>query len=272
LWRFNVTSALFLASIGTLASALIVALGRLAWTPIAERYLYMPSTTFVLGCVILLSQTSRQYQRWRDVTVAGVLCLAAVCTLQRTIVWSDQVTFLEDTVQKSPKFIPAYGDLANLYVLAGQEKKAGKLLTWAAEQVGEREFSNIDLTRAAVKTLNGDYNKARDILLQRLKNPGKNYNQIADALIKVNFKRIDAGLNEAEERTAREENLKLLLQMTKNSVDPFLRYRLGKAYLAIGDSEKAYESFVYAHSRAPKDSHYKEPARILAEKTRKDIP
>lgn len=88
-----------------MATALIPPLfamvGKLAWTPYAERYLYTP----IAGCVLLISVScARHIQRLpRTLLILSVLLLAGSTAL-RVRTWSDPATFWEEAIARSPRF------------------------------------------------------------------------------------------------------------------------------------------------------------------------
>jgi tetratricopeptide (TPR) repeat protein len=100
-----------------LAPALAVAVGSAAVTPVAERYLYLPSAGFCL----LLAQgvSSADSRRMRPVALgllAGGLALAyAASTVERTGVWSDNLSFWQD-VARDPAALENPVVLSNLAV------------------------------------------------------------------------------------------------------------------------------------------------------------
>lgn len=267
----SVSAALLLGSIGMASSALLVALGNMAWTPIAERYLYMSSASFCAALPLALGLNLRWRYQKSSLSAFAVICLLLVfagTTLHRAYIWSDPVRFLEDTIEKSPEFIPAYNDLAALYYAKGEHDKAMNIYAWAADKVGEKEYVHVDVNVAYFLAEEGNYSAARKILHKRLENSGKQYALVAQTLIVVNLKAIADGVDETPIIDIKKENVELLESLVKGSSDPFLRYRLGKAYLALDDFAKASENFDYAYRHAPDDSHYKEPARILAVKSK----
>jgi hypothetical protein len=269
----NLSTALCLASVLVASSALLVVLGSMAWTRVAERYMYMPSCLAVLGLASWLAICTWRPDRVRPLALSGA-CLLVVfggMTMQRSFVWSDQVALFEDTVKKSPEFMPAYNDLANLYSIRGEREKAQKLFEYIAGEVGERAYSTADINHASLLAKQEKYDEARTVLLARLKNPGNKYNAVAKSLIKINYQRIDKASNAQEVREIRLENIELFLERIRRSPNPFLNYQIAKDYLALGDYVLARENFVYAFNHAPENSHYKDPARKLADVAERKI-
>lgn len=100
-------AALFLA---TLAPSLAIAVFSISETPLAERYVYIPSAGACLLAGFLLARLARLAafvpERARvalPVAVAAVIAIpATMATAERVRVWSSDLAFWEDTVKKAP--------------------------------------------------------------------------------------------------------------------------------------------------------------------------
>jgi hypothetical protein len=102
LWKQETT---FRFPLALLAASLVPPLGAfflsLAWTPYAERYLYIPSVAFVLCCAIFF----RHYLETVPVFVPAVfIILLAIPTAYRVSLWTQPIPFWQDAVAKSPGF------------------------------------------------------------------------------------------------------------------------------------------------------------------------
>jgi len=81
----------------------------------AERYLYLPSFGFVLFMAFLMDEVVPHLRRW-SVPLAVALVLVAVLysfgTVQRNVVWKDDVRLWRDVVDKSPASAVSHYNLA----------------------------------------------------------------------------------------------------------------------------------------------------------------
>jgi tetratricopeptide (TPR) repeat protein len=101
-------AALFLL---TLAPALAIAAGTIAATPLAERYLYLPSAGAVLLFALALDGLAARRAPGRaprpSAVVLGVAAAAAAVALPATVlrqrVWRDDLAFWTDAAEKSPE-------------------------------------------------------------------------------------------------------------------------------------------------------------------------
>jgi hypothetical protein len=89
---------LLLASI---APALVNAVHKIAWTPYAERYLYLPTALFALTlCSLLARRASKGIPC--QLLLALLLLYYLPITLQRNLLWADQQGYLQLAVEQSP--------------------------------------------------------------------------------------------------------------------------------------------------------------------------
>lgn len=268
-WKSNdLTVIMFLAASGMTLAGLIVALGKMAWTPVAERYMYMPSIFFAVGMTLLVRHclSNKVFPSLVRPTVVTMLIIFMVLTLQRSWVWSDPIRFLEDTVKKSPEFYFVRSDLAFKYFRKGEVEKARQMYADIRKEVGDTPYANADLNDAVILSHEGSFEDARDLLHSRLQNPGKKLTKIAETLIMINNKYLATITDKSAKHELLQENLGLLLRMSETTQDPFLKYRLAKAYLALDQPQKACLYFQKAYEGAPEDSYYRVPAGKLADK------
>jgi protein O-mannosyl-transferase len=244
------------------SSALLVVFTRLAWTPVSERYMYIPCGLFavamVFGSAFLVDKT-----RCHKISIAVIIFLlfvSAFFTVNRNIVWQDNLTLYQDTVLKSPDFGPARNELAIAYYAHNRKEQANSLI--ATTRIPFDQASS--LNRAAVLAEQGRYSEARGILLQRLEKPGLLEIDILTMLLKVNTKMAEKSLDEKEKILLYRENIIKLERLEHITHNPFYWYRLGQLHLILKDRQQAQECFSKAANRLPVDSIYKAPAEKLA--------
>lgn len=88
----------------TLSPSLVVALYPIASTPMAERYLFIPSAGFCLLLGYFLVSAGRRLEFKRAAWALGALLIIifSLLTIQRQAVWSSDLTLWRDAVIKSP--------------------------------------------------------------------------------------------------------------------------------------------------------------------------
>jgi protein O-mannosyl-transferase len=268
LWKRDTVATLFMTSFCVGASSLLVAVSRMAWTPLAERYMYIPSTTFAVAIVLVLATSARK--RNLGSLAAPVLMLGcmgiAFSTTARNIVWQDNLTLFADTVRKSPDFAPARNDLAVAMLGHGRVEEAHHLIMSNAADASVNNYQIAYLNKAGVLAAEKDLEGARIMLLELLRDPGKQELEIVRNLIAINEKRIVKTRSERTMVSIRSETIDLLNKENKLTGDPFCLYRIGQEFLAMKKKGEAQSYFERAFRKAPDGAYYKEPARKLAER------
>jgi tetratricopeptide (TPR) repeat protein len=130
-------AALFLLP---LAPALAVAAGTIAATPLAERYLYLPSAgaalLLVLGLHDLAGRRLRTARHASAIVLGTAAALAAVAlpaTLLRQRVWRDDLAFWSDAATKAPQAWLPQDALGTALANAGRAADAAARFRRAAE-------------------------------------------------------------------------------------------------------------------------------------------
>ncbi|MDT8422071.1 MAG: hypothetical protein RQ754_16710 [Desulfuromonadales bacterium] len=265
-WQGSMAAAMFWAAVFTGSAAFMVVFGKMAWTLLAERYLYMPAAFFVLGwCAWGADRRNDRLLRLFLLGAVLFVLVGAALTIERSRLWSDPVALTEDTVAKSPKFVQARKDLANYYFALGRSDEGKALLEGLVEKTSKGGYIEDDISLAWQLEKEEKYTEAQRVLRKALENPGKQFVKLANALIALNHKRLAAEADVAIKNEIRGENVRLFEQLRKGNNDPFLAYRLAREYCALGEVGKARALFSEAYRRAPASAHYREAAGKLAE-------
>ncbi len=102
--RENVTAFSILWVLITLSPSLIVVVYPIASTPMAERYLFIPSAGFCLLLGYLLIRVGRRVELRKVAWALGIIIVAvfSLLTVQRQNVWQDDLSLWQDATLKSP--------------------------------------------------------------------------------------------------------------------------------------------------------------------------
>jgi len=115
-----------------LSPALLVSVGKMAWTPIAERYLYASLAFWAPVVAVLgwqwLNQLNMLQPRMRSAVFSLLLIPFFVTTAHRAWIWQDNLRLYSDTVTKSPDFPAAKNELASALINIGRLDEAEALL------------------------------------------------------------------------------------------------------------------------------------------------
>ena len=244
------------------SSALLVVFTGLAWTPVAERYMYIPCSLFavavVFGSAGLVERLGLQKICFALLPVLFATC--AWATVNRNIVWQDNLTLYQDTVRKSPDFGPARNELAQALYAHNRPEEAAALV--ATARISDGQTSS--LNQSAVLTEQGHYHEARTMLRKRLANPGGSEVRILEMLVKATSEMAEKETNKAVAPVLYHEIVGWLERLEQLTHNPFHWYRLGRVHLILKNRQEAGRCFSEAAKRLPDDSIYKKPASRLA--------
>lgn len=264
--RRDILSAVTLAGVGLASAALLVVMSRLAWTPIAERYLYLPCIAFCIAGSVASRAilTKIQTNRVAGVIFVTVLTAVAWSTVSRNIIWQDNLALFTDTVRKAPDFPPARNELALALNAQGRTREAKDLFknNHLEASLKNREYGV--LNAAGSLASDGKLDEAHRMLAENLDRRSKHYVAILKKIVEVNERRISSAGSPDELESIRRENVEHLIELHKTTGDPFYYYRIGQAYLALKDNVSARSYFILAADKSPEGAYYREPARKLA--------
>lgn len=270
LYRRSLLSALVLMSVCIISPALLVPLGRMAWTPMAERYLYMPVATLVIVLAVLAAELVKRLRIPGNVVLA--VCLLFVVgsgytSYRRNLVWQSNLTLFQDCVKKSPDCAPVRNELAIALQNKGRDVEAKKI--FLSNVVSETDKYGIvtDINRATSMAANGDIEGGIALLKRRNYDASKPmYDSYLKNLAYLNSRLILTVDDKRKKRGLEEENIELMIKLQAYTGDPYLYYNIGKLYLVIKDNTNASRYFSLAAERSPENAFYKAPAQKLAER------
>ena len=266
LTRRTLCAFFFLCAAAVSCSALLIPLLNLTWTPLAERYMYIPSAFFVLGLTFACQGLERRAHWQPAVTLSAVLILLIGCygTVSRTLLWQDNLALFQDTLRKSPGFVPAQNEIG--IALYAQGKKAESAAMLKSMQLPP-ELINYQyglMTKAASLQMAGDLDGAEALLNQVLKTPGKSEVEICRRLLSLYDLKVARGTTSPKQ--LHPTTVRLLTRMHQLTGDPFYLYRLGIVHMMQQERGPARENFRNAAAQAPPNAIYRLPSLKLSEK------
>lgn len=239
--RSSLMSNLFLVGCVVISSAFLVVMAKMTWTPIAERYLYVPAMFWIPS--FLLFGRSACLNLALGKRAVGFLCSVlivafALTTLQRNILWQDNLALFKDTVNKSPSFTPAKNQLAIALLRAGDTKKGYALLK---DNIPATSIINSEYAvgnKAAVLAKEGHVYEARELVRSVIDPKRRKYMVLVERLIE--FQRMILKDCSAADRIEETEELIRLYEIKKNHGDrAFYAYLIGREYMRIGNYSQA---------------------------------
>ncbi len=244
--------------------ALLVATSKMAWTPLAERYLYIPLMFFACAIIPLGQRLPKKL----GAALCGMILVGlSWATVARNLVWQSNLTLFADVVEKSPTFVAGHNEYAVALARAGKTEKAKEHFAIAAKlgQGTSQQLAKANL--AWLDTGAEDFLTNVDSLL------AETSSQIATQdILKATVKHIDRlSLQTKDAETLQRlnrRNIELHKRLYTLTKDPFSLYRQGQLHLSLGEKKRAEEHFTQACSLG--SDYYKEPACTLAARLKKE--
>jgi hypothetical protein len=249
------------ASIGS--SALMVPLLKQTWTPLAERYMYIPLAFFITGLTFAVYRWEKRlrYQAVLSVLLALVACIFVFGTASRIILWQDNLALFRDTLRKSPDFIPAQNEIANALYAKGNNIEAAMAITsiQLPADLINRQYGL--MSKATVFINKGDFSAARTLMNQALTDPGKLEIEILEKMLKIDKTQLMS--NKATPHELYQGSVKTLTRLIELTGNPFYSYRLGIVHMQVGEKQKALTAFRTVVRTATPEAYYRKPAEKL---------
>lgn len=103
LWKRRPLGALLLTGLFLILPSFLLAFNQIAWTPYAERYLYLPIAFIIPGLLLAAHRLiPAQYKNITSALLVLLLLGAGSLTFARNLTWSSNLALWTDTVIKSP--------------------------------------------------------------------------------------------------------------------------------------------------------------------------
>lgn len=168
--RYKLSGVLFTSAALLVMPAILIAVKQIAWTPYAERYLYLPTIFFALGLVGIAEVWQRKYPAVLVISFVMLLCGSALVSFQRNLLWNDSLSFFENAVAKSPNFGSVYHSLGGLLMQKGEIDQAATAFA-TAERLNKRDSMRYQIKLSIMGTMlaKSDYLNVRTYFFQLFK-------------------------------------------------------------------------------------------------------
>lgn len=236
--------------------AVTIALNKMAWTPLAERYVYISSVGVSIAVVIAVFSFFHKRSVSYGILTA-LLVLAFPITFDRNLTWQDNISLYKDTMEKSPSFIPAYNEYATALMQSGKFDESLAVLErtrtlrhWKSD---DRFLDYLELNKIIIETRHDpleDRKHAFQQLLRKSRHP-----LITDDLRQRIYQIIAWQIREEKNpirlKEHQREALVYIQEMNRDGRNVFYHYRAGQLYLQLDEKALALASFRKAYELGP---------------------
>lgn len=249
--------------------ALVIAVTSFAWTPFGERYLYIPSAFAVIGCLELFQRfmMQRNMAKLYFISVSIIATFFTVATIQRGILWGDNLALLEDIVAKSPNFGVARNEYGVLLKQDGRIKDAEKQFEIALQQKNKENVNRVIRRNLSLLKIYGKSSAdARFILLSEVGNKADGDIELLKQINRYNEEFFREAASLADKKNIVADIIEMNEIIYQKTGDPYYLYRSGQYALFIGDKDKAAAYFREVSENDRSKPDYREMALKLAKK------
>ena len=191
--------------------------------------------------------------------VLPLIIVAGIFTIQRNLVWQDNLTLFEDTVRKSPDFVSIKNELAIALRAHGRDAEAYQI--FLSNSVGA--FHPGTLNRIRVYCKQGDYDTAYKLLKKR---PDIfNDASALELLYQINDMRLTLASSETLKTEIYRERLASMEALHKITKNPFYYYRMGHELMRLGNKTADKEFDTKAWQQSSPDAFYHEAAKKMVD-------
>ncbi|NTW99351.1 MAG: hypothetical protein HGB35_05380 [Geobacteraceae bacterium] len=266
LYRRRPAGTFVLSGAMILAPALILPLKSMTWTPLAERYLYMPTACCCIAFGLAVSQLSFRKSQLFLVGFFVAGAMVTYSTFQRNMVWQSNLTLFRDTLDKSPGAVPILNEYALALSKAGRKDEARRIFLENGADTSNNFNLIAVLNRAEAHLAMKNFSAARSELRRKIEPGSPLYSMSLDTQVKSYEKELEMTTDKVVRVRLVNALLAALDQQRIVSGDPFYYYRMGQISLRHGNRESAGSYFSAAAKQAPSGAYYKPSAEKLAQK------
>jgi len=266
LLRKNIVNSFLLAGCLFIFPAIMVKMAGVTWTPVAERYLYIPTAFFSISLPALFISyiSNAKRQRLAYLALAIFAIIIASLTFNRNLLWRDNLTLFQDSVLKSPDFGDVHNELGIALAKNGDYIEARRHFV-LAEKLSSR---NVIRKLARLNILNCDLHGKTNIEKKEiLGNHVALHKNVHPDILKMLR---DATFIISQTETGKNKKLLLIREVIalnerifREVKDPLCLYKNGQIMMSLDDKQAALEYFRKTIAFAPKDAYYFDSAKKL---------
>ncbi len=209
LTRRKMRSALFLAGLGLITPAFLLAFNQIAWTSYAERYLYLPLGFVLPALVCYFGQRAARLQppQRKIAVVVSILLMIGMggAVFHRAYVWRSNLRLFADTTEKSPSLKKTWNAYGAAFYEAGDLDKALLNFEKASSLYGIEYEPIYDISRAAILADLGREDEAIELLREIVQKTHMKDRTAYEWLIALLEKKIGRVNTESEKLQLRQE-------------------------------------------------------------------
>jgi protein O-mannosyl-transferase len=255
-WRRTLLSGIFLSGMLLLVPSFPIAFGQIAWTPYAERYMYIATAFVTIASVVFWGTYLRGKNindNWVKAGTLAVMFVMCIGTFQRNVVWRTNISLFTDTAEKSPTFTKAWNQLGIAYHarrdLANAERFFAKASSLYEMSVDEKS----DLNLAVVLVEQGKIKEAEKVYADVFAQGGYKSAKVVEHYTGYLTDKAAKEKDPAAVAEIKKEILSSYKKLYVTNKDPALLLKVGNLQNILGDKRSARASYLTAYEMFPEN-------------------
>jgi hypothetical protein len=250
--RRTVLSALFATGIVLITPSFLLAFGQIAWTPYAERYIYLTSAFVIPAAIVWAARTFPVgTMPVAKVGMTVVILVLFGVMFHRSFVWQDNMRLIADTVEKTP----GNKSLRNIYAMQlarkGEYAAAREQLNNARELYERVYDPRAEFITAYIHYREGHIEESQRILEKVVEKTRGTSIEALEYLVSLLEEKRRTGVSRSELRTLERSLFRHTLRLYALTGDPHLLYDLGAIVERQGDRGRALRLYRQASNNLP---------------------
>jgi tetratricopeptide (TPR) repeat protein len=250
--RRTTLSAIFTTGILLITPSFLIAFGQIAWTPYAERYLYLASAFLsIAGIITVVRLIPPRAVSAVKIGSMVLLLLLVSAMFQRSLVWQDDMKLIADTVEKTPDSKVLRAIYALKLVRAGEYARAKEQID-KGEQIYELVYDpRFDFIRAYMFYRQGNMTESLKIIEGAVEKTKGRSPAAVEYLVMLLQEKKSASHSLAEKRILERSIFRHTMRLFSLTGDPHLLYDLGVSAEGLGERQRALRLYRQAEKVLP---------------------
>jgi protein O-mannosyl-transferase len=247
-WKRTLSSALFICGLFLIVPSFAIAFNQVAWTPYAERYIYIATAFLVTPTVIFLGNNLQG--RSSILLKTGVVAILAgmgIATFHRNLTWRTNISLFSDTAQKSPSFTKAWNQLGVAYYEKKDYPNAEINFAKASSLFELYIDEKSDLNLTVVLEKQGKIKEAEEVYAHLMKIGGGKSEKVVDHYVGFLNDKIAVEKDPVKIARFRQEILKYYQNLYKVNKSAQTLYKIGNLKNQMGDRQGARSAYLTAY-------------------------
>ncbi len=256
LYKRSIMGIFFIIGIFLMVPSFLILFRNIAWTPYAERYIYITTAFFTIACICyagLYFFTEKRRKIFLFFLILIILVFTST-TFHRNLIWRKNISLLEDSIKKEPQFKETRRLYAGLLMDQGRFLDAETQLIFTKSIYMFGYDYKTDFALAELYYRMDELSKAESYIDKVLYNKPK-YTEAMKLKLRILVKK---ALKEREDKKSVMSLVHSYDKFMDSIKEPMFHYQISKVFISLGLYLEAQKALKTAKNLLPDGDIYKE--------------